>query len=196
MRTDRHDPNALISRWLDAERDGSGAADDMADDMADAALLELFELLPPLAPPAGFADRVLLRIGDAAPVPEPVGVSLLSRLFRSGGFRLGVAFGVMATALSLLWLPDLLLVLGRLVTPGDLMGLGVASVIDLGRWLALAARIGEWLLTVGGALAVSLTSPAAVKVTAACLAVSGVSFVVLRDLMTRDRRWSYVDPIQ
>jgi hypothetical protein len=190
MRTDRHDPNALIARWLDAERDGSEAADDMAD----AALLELFELLPPLSPPAGFADRVLLRIGETAPVAERAG--LLSRLFRSGGFRLGVAFGVMATALSLLWLPDLLLVLGRLVTPGDLMGLGVASVIDLGRWLALAARIGEWLLTVGGALAVSLTSPAAVKVTAACLAVSGVSFVVLRDLMTRDRRWSYVDPIR
>jgi hypothetical protein len=74
--------------------------------------------------------------------------------------------------------------------------LGVASVVDLGRWLSLAARIGEWLLTVGGALAVSLTSAAALKVTTACLAISGISFAVLRDLMTRERSWSYVDPTQ
>lgn len=191
MRTERHDPHdpdTLVSRWLDAERDG-------ADDMAEAALLEMFESLPPLAPPAGFADRVLRRVAldmEAAPVRT----SVFARLVQARVFRVAVAFGVLATALSLLWIPELLLVLGQMVSLGDVLGLGAASVVDLGRWLALAARIGEWLLTVGGAFAVSLTSPAAIKVTAACLAVSGVSFVVLRDLMTRNRSWSYVDSIR
>jgi hypothetical protein len=174
MRTDRHDPN---------------------DDHDP--LLELFELLPTLSPPAGFAGRVLRRIALEETVPaQSTWPVVLSRLVRFRVFRVSVAFGVMATALSLLWLPELLLILGRLVSLSDLMSLGAASMVDLGRWLTVAARIGEWLLTLGGALAVSLTSPAAVKVTAACLAISGVSFVALRDLMTRNRSWRYVDPIR
>jgi hypothetical protein len=183
MRRDRPDP---LTRWLDAERE------DRADD-AESALLELFELLPPLSPPAGFADRVLQRIALEAPAPAP---GRLARLGRSWGFRLAVAFGLFATGVSLLWLPQVLIVLARVVTLSDMVELGVASVVDLGRWLAMAARIGEWLLIVGRALAVSLASAAALEVTTACLAISGISFVVLRDLMTRERSWSYVDPMQ
>lgn len=187
MHTEPHDS---LTRWLAAERDGQ----DGADEIAEAALLELFELLPPLSPPPGFADRVMMRVEGTLPAPAPV--SWLGRLVRSLGFRVVVAGGVAASTIALLWLPELLLVLGRLVTLGDVVTVGTASVVDLGRWLTLAARIGEWLLTVGGALAVSLTSPAALKVTIACLAISGISFVALRDLMTRDRSWSHVDPVQ
>lgn len=183
MRTDQHD---ILTRWLDAEQNDH--------ETAEAALLELFESLPPLSPPAGFADRVLRRVALEASVPARPGV--LSRLVRSRAFRVATAAGVMGIALSLLWIPELLLVLGRLVTLGDVMSLGAASVVDFGRCLALVARIGEWFLTVGGALAVSLMSPAAAKVTAACLAISGISFAVLRDLMTRNRSWSYVEPIR
>jgi hypothetical protein len=190
MRTDRHDP---LTRWLDAERDGHADSDEIAEE----ALFELFESLPPLSPPAGFADRVLRRVAleDSAPAPlrRP---GVLSRMVHSRAFRVVVAFGVLGTALSLLWLPEVLLALGRLVTLDGVVSLGMATVVDLGRWLTLAARIGEWFLTVGGALAVSLTSPAAVKVTVACLAISGISFAALRDLMTRNRSWSYVEPIR
>ena len=187
MRTGRNAQDDLVTRWLEAEREGT-------DDVAEAALLEMFESLPPLAPPAGFADRVLRRVAlEEAPARQP---GVLGRLVRSRAFRFAVACGVFATAFALLWVPELLLVLGRLVSLGDLMDLGAASVVDLGRWLTLVARVGEWLLTLAGAFAVSLTSPAAVKVTAACLAISGVSFVVLRDLMTRNRSWRYVDPIR
>lgn len=195
MHTDPHDS---LTRWLAAERnDRAPAGTEEAEEMAEAALLELFELLPPLSPPPGFADRVMRRVELSLPAPAaPIPMGWLGRLVRSLGFRVAVGGGVMATTLALLLLPELFLVLGRIVTLGDVVGLGTASVVDLGRWLTLAARIGEWLFTVGGALAVSLTSPAAVKVTAACLAISGISFVALRDLMTRDRSWSHVDPVQ
>jgi hypothetical protein len=192
MRTERHTQDDLVSRWLEAESEG-------ADDAAEAALLEMFESLPPLTPRAGFADRVLRRVALEEAVAVPAGArqpGVLSWLVRSRAFRFAVACGVFATAFALLWLPELLLVLGRLVSLSDVMGFGAASLVDLGRWFTLVARIGEWVLTVGKAFAVSLTSPAALKVTAACLAISGISIAALRDLMNRNRSWSYVDPIR
>lgn len=187
MRTERHNPDDLVARWLEAEQEGT-------DDAAEALLLEMFESLPPLAPRAGFAGRVLHRV--ALEETAPGWQAVLGRLVRTRAFRFAVACGIVATAFALLWIPELLLVLGRLVSPGDVMDLGVASLVDLGRWLTLAARIGEWFLTLGKAFAVSLLSPVAAKVTVACLAISGISFAALRDLMTRNRSWSYVDPIR
>lgn len=190
MRTGQNPHDDLVSRWLEAEHEE-------ADDAAEAALLEMFESLPPLAPPAGFADRVLRRVALEGAATVPVRqAGVLGRLVRSRAFRFAIACGVVVTAFALLWVPELLLVLGRLVSLGDVMGFGAASLVDLGRWLTLAMRIGEWFLTLGKAFAVSLLSPAAVKVTAACLAISGISIAILRDLMTRNRSWSYVDPIR
>lgn len=191
MHTRRPDP---LARWLDAERNEH-------EDDAEAALLELFELLPPMAPRPGFSDRVLQRIAAepapvAAPVPVPVPArSRFGRLVRSRGLRVALALSVVTTGVFLLWLPQMLAILGRILTVGDLVRLSAASAVDLGRWLSVAARVGEWLFTVGKALAVSLTSPEALTVTCACLAISGISFVCLRDLMTRDRSWRYVDPM-
>lgn len=200
----RPDPRDPVTRWLDAERevDDAGAQPAETAETAEAALLELFESLPPLAPSAGFADRVLQRISPAA-MPAAVRVRRrssrqgpLARLFRSNGFRLVLASCLLATGISLLWLPQTLAALAGMVTVGDMVQLGVASLVDLSRWLGLVARVGEWFLTVVGALAVSLTSPPAIKVTTACLAISWISFVFLRDLMTRDRSWSYVDSVR
>lgn len=188
MQTRRHDP---LTRWLDAERD------DHEDD-AEAALMELFELLPPAAPRPGFSDRVLQRIGSAHAVPAMPAMPAsgrFGRLVRSRSLQVAVALSLVATGASLFWLPQILAVVARILTVSDVLGLTAASAVDLGRMLSVVARVGEWLFTVGGALAVSLTSPAALKVTTACLAISGVSFVFLRDLMTRDRSWSYVDRI-
>jgi hypothetical protein len=178
-----HPANDPMSRWLEAERDGR------AED-AEAALFEVFELLPPLAPSAGFADRVLRQVALQSPA------TARSSLFRSRGFRLVLASCLLAVGISLFWLPRALAALAGIVTVGDLVQVGVASAIDLGRWLLVIGGIGEWFVTVLEALAVSLTSPAALRLTAACLAVSGVSFVFLRDLMTRNRSWSYVDSAQ
>lgn len=179
-----------LTRWLEAERE----MDDARDEIAEAALLELFESLPPLAPSAGFADRVLRQI--AQPAIAPVRQSWLGWLFRSPGFRLVLASGLVAACVALLWLPQAMMALARMVSVGDVLELGTASLVDFGRWMGIATRVGEWFLTVLGALAVSLASPAALKVTVGCLATSGISIVFLRELMTRDRSLSYVDPIR
>ena len=113
--------------------------------------------------------------------------SWLVWLFRSPGFRLALTSGVLAACISMFWLPRLVVTLLGMATMNDVLELGVTSLVDLSHWLGLASRVGEWFLTVLGALAVSLTSPAALKVTAGCLAISGISFVFLRELMTRDR---------
>ncbi|MEA2558700.1 MAG: hypothetical protein QOH06_204 [Acidobacteriota bacterium] len=183
-RPEPHDP---MTRWLQAEREADDA-------VAEAALLEMFESLPRLAPSAGFADRVLLQI--AQPVVVPVRQNWLAWLFQSPGFRLALTSGVLAACISMFWLPRLLMTLIGMATMNDVVELGVTSLVDFSHWLGLASRVGEWFLTVLGALAVSLTSPGALKVTAGCLAVSGISFVFLRELMTRDRSLRYVDPIR
>ena len=183
-RPEPHDP---FARWLQAERE-------MDDAGAEAALLELFESVPRLAPAPGFADRVMRRV--AVPEPVPVREHWIVWLFRSPGFRLVLASCLLTAGIALLFLPQMLIAVARMVTFGDMLQLGVASVVDLGRWLGVAGRVGDWFLTVLGALAVSLTSPAAVKVMAGCLAVSGMSIAVLRELMTRDRSLRYVDPIR
>lgn len=190
-RPEPHDP---LTRWLQAERE----ADDAGALAAETALREMFESLPRLAPSAGFADRVLLQIAQTAvpaavpAIPVPVRQNWLVWLFRSPGFRLSLASGLLAACISMFWLPRLVMTLLGMATMNDLLELGVASLVDLSQWLGLASRVGEWFLTVLGALAVSLTSPAALKVTAGCLATSGISFVFLRELMTRDRSLRYV----
>lgn len=185
-RPDTHDP---LARWLQAERE-------MDDAAAEAALFELFESVPGPAPSPGFAERVMQRIAVPAVAPVPARERWIVWLFRSPGFRLVLASCLLTAGVALLFLPQMLIAVARMVTFGDMLQLGVASVVDLGRWLGVAGRVGDWFVTVLGALAVSLTSPAAVKVMAACLAVSGMSIAILRELMTRDRSLRYVDPIR
>lgn len=181
----RTDSHTAASRWLKAEQEESAEAEEM--------LLELFQSLPYRAPSAGFADRVLERVALPEEPAAAARESWFLWLFRSPGLRLALASCLLAAVLSLLWLPQTLRVLAGILSAGDLVQLSVGSLVDLGRWLGVAVRLGEWSVTVLGALAVSLMSPAAIKVAVGCLVVSAISFVALRDLMTRDRSLRYVE---
>src|SRR5262245_65998595 len=102
MRTSHQ--NAL-DRWLAAER-GDRAAE------AEGALRELFEALPLIAPPAGFADRVLVRAGLAAARRD---------FFASRAVRLVLVLCLAATGFGALWLPPTLRALAGLWSFGGML---------------------------------------------------------------------------
>jgi hypothetical protein len=176
MRSETHD---ALNRWLAAERVDSS-------DEADAGLRELFEVLPLLAPAAGFADRVLARAG-LQPVKRDV--------FASLAFRLVLAASLIALSLGAVWLPPTLRALGGLLSLGDVVGLGVRGVADASRGLAQLLRLGEWLFSLGRALSEPLMAPQAMAALAVCLLVSGLAFRFLRDHISGERSLSYVDPL-
>ena len=176
----------ILNRWLAAERDGR-------DDEADEALFALFEAeaLPPLAPSAGFADRVLVRAGVVA--GAPVRRSAFGGLW----FRGLVALALLATGLSLPWLSGALRSLvelaGRLWSPGDLVRLGMAALVTLSQALASVITFGEGLLGLGRVLASPFATPPVALVVVLCLLVSLMAFHFLRNLIARDRSWSHVE---
>jgi hypothetical protein len=175
----RPKPQDALNRWLAAEQDDRS-------DAADAALREMFEALPLLAPAAGFADRMLARAG-LQPVKRDV--------FASLGLRLVLAASLIALSLGAIWLPPVLRALGGLVSLSEVLALGVRGVADASRGLALLLRLGEWLFSLGQAVAEPLMAPRAMAALAACLLVSGLAFRFLRDHISGERSYRYVDPM-
>ncbi len=186
----RPSDDEILHRWLSAERDGR-------DGDAEAALSALFEALPPLAPPAGFADRVLVRAA-LAPIPAPVPVRRY--LLASPWFRALVSLSLLATGLTLPWLSEIVRFLaGGAVSfqwsPGDVVRLGTGALIAVSQGLVAALAFWDWLLGIGRALAAPFATPAMALIAIACLLVSLVAFHFLRNLITRDRSWIHVEPI-
>lgn len=177
MRPD-HDP---LTRWLDAERE------DLPDE-AEAALFELMASLPPRAPAAGFAERVLARVAlergmETAAAPA-------RRAFAWRGTWI-VAAGFLLTGLLLVWLP-LAVLAGN---PAGVLQAAISGGLEAVRWLASAAGVGQTVLTVAEAIAMALARPQIVVLTLICLALSVTSFRFLRGLVSRERSWAYVDPV-
>lgn len=182
----------ILSRWLTAEQSGD-------DEGAEAELLALFQALPPLAPPAGFADRVLARagregvLGNAAPAPLPA----RRNPFASHWLQAAVALCLLVTGAALPWLTEMLRSLAgpvRLVWgPGDLVRLGIGALNAVTRGLVAAFDLWTWFLGIGRTLTEPLMTPVVAVGLFACLLVSLVAFRLLRDLITRDRSWTHVD---
>jgi len=168
-----------LDRWLAAER-GSRPEE------AEAALHELFAALPLVAPPAGFADRVLVRAGLAAARRD---------LFASRGVRLVLAACLAATGLGALWLPPTLRVLAGLWSLSSFVRAGLETLTGVTQWLASVLRLGELLVTVGRALTEPLTLPQVTAVLVICLLASSLGFRFLRDQITGERNWTYVDRV-
>ena len=173
----------LLARWLAAERD------DRADE-AEAALLALFEELPRPEPLPGFADRVLARVGLGA-VAAPVQRNLFASRWR----RALLALALLATGLSLFWLPATLQALAGLLSFSDLFQVWTAIFAGAAEAFASVVAFGDWLLTLGISLARLLATPTVAGVMIVCLVVSTVAFRFLRDLITRERSWIHVEPI-
>lgn len=177
-----HPSQDPLTRWLAAESEDRPDADAAAEE----ALFELMAALPTLAPPAGFADRVLARAAVAAP----------ARVRRSAFWtRWAVGLGLLATALSLVFVPGTLAAVAGLWSFAELFEAGVRSLVDVSLWLTSALQIGQTVFAVGEALSLSLARPGMAALVVVCLLISAAALRFLRDLVARDRSWAYVDPI-
>jgi len=171
----------ILDRWLTAEQN------DRAEE-ADAALAALFTALPPLLPPAGFADRVMLRAGlEMAVAPAR------RNLFASLWVRGALSLCLLSVGVSVLWLPQMLHAIAGLLSVGGLVRIWTSSVVTACRWLGSVLGLWDFLLTVGRALATPLETPAVALALVSCLLVSLLAFRSLRGLITRDRSWTYVN---
>lgn len=177
----------ILNRWLAAEEGGR-------DGDAEAALFALFEAaLPPVAPPAGFADRVLARAGLTAPVPAR------KSFFAALWLHRFAMLALLAVGLSLPWLSEILRSAASLTSlfwsPGDLVRLGIEALIAISQGLVASLALWDWLLGIGRAIASPLATPAMALVLIGCMLVSLVAFHFLRNLITRDRSWSHVESV-
>jgi hypothetical protein len=176
----RHSHQDALNRWLAAERDDRAAE-------SEAALLELFAALPLVAPPAGFADRVLVRAGlQTAAVPAD--------LFAWRPLRVVLGLALAATGFGVLWLPPLLHFLVGLWSVGGAIQGGIRVLTDAGQWLATTLRIWDFLVTIVHDLAQPLAVPQVMAVLVLSLFASSLAFRYLRDQITGERNWTYVDP--
>ena len=187
---ERHpqDP-AAVERWLAAEREGSEAA-------AEAALAALLAGLDRPAPPAGFAERVMLRAAAAGVLATPL-IPLVPRasLVRSPWARAAVVVLLLGAALALVYALGAVRPLAAGLSPGDLVA-GLAGLASaLGAALAGLLEATERLEVLRRAVAASLASPAVVLALGFCLALAAGGFRLLHDILQRERSWSYVDPI-
>jgi hypothetical protein len=171
------EPDSL-ERFLEAER-----ADRTEE--SEEALFALFEALPELAPPAGFGERTLARLGVATVRPTR------AALWRRGFFLLGIA----AVAWMAAWTPAILAALGHLVSPVGLVNAANGAVTSI--LLAGSELLGmaQKLFVLGEVLARPLRTPQVSTAAAVCLVLSGMAFRSLRDLLSRQRSWAHVEPI-
>lgn len=188
-------PDAL-ARWLAAEQAGQ-------DDAAEAALFELMEDLPPVTPPAGFADRVMARWALESPPASPAfqRAAVPARERAAPVWtRFAVGFGLLSAAAAFFVLPAVLIALGALtgsvgsLSLAEILQAGVRALSGVSQTMASLVGLGQALATAFEALTPSLATPRLAGAVALCLAVSVASFRFLREVISRERSWAYVDP--
>ncbi len=210
-------PDALgemdaLDRGLAAERSAVAAgvdadADAAAELAAEAAFAELLVSLPRPAPPPGFADQVLARARRAPgrrwlgwrwrPLPGRAAWSLPALPAAAAA----AVAAVVVLLLALLGLPaesGVAAAMAARLGATSIAGLLQASVegmIAAGRWLADVVDFGDTLVLLVRAVAEPLATPPVAALAAACLLVSVLATRCLVDLIQRDRRWVYADPI-
>jgi hypothetical protein len=130
------------SRYLEAERSGR-------EEEAELLLLELFTALPQAVPAAGFAGRILARIGPAARR------SLLSH--RS--VRLALAASLIVAGVGAALVAPMVPPLAALVGPGRLLGGIVSLVSSLAVRFASGVAVWEQVGAIVGTLARAAANP-------------------------------------
>jgi hypothetical protein len=218
MNEQTHPPSDPLRRWLEAELAGE-TSDARPSDPGDLAFAELYRELEAgagldgyAAPPRGFADRVALRIAAEVPAPAWHGAARAAQAAptaptaaaepggRQGWLRRLPAAGLLtAAALSVLvslpWLPVAIHLIFHQASLASLLKAGIGSAIDAGQWAATLATLGNKLLLLIQVFAGPLATPPIAFLALVCLLVSVLALRCLHDVIQRDRRWVYADPI-
>lgn len=152
------------TRYLAAEAEGRDAE-------AEAALAELFRVLPERRPRTGFADRVMLRL------------AVRPSWFARPAVRFALAAAMVAVAVSAALLVPLLAPLAGLIGPGGAIGFAVEGLTRLVTRFAEGLAAWAPLATVGRALGRALLEPrlaalVGVQFLIAALALRGLAGVV------------------
>jgi hypothetical protein len=116
----------------------------------------------------------------------------------SAGLGLAAGVGLVAAAAALLlplWLPAAVRALVGVVSISGLLQAGIGSILDLGHWAAAVVTLGNKLLLLERAVAEPLATPPVAALAGGGLLVSVLALRFLYELIQRDRRWVYVDPI-
>ena len=163
------DRNNPLSRWLAAERSAT-------TERVESSLVELFGVLSHPLPRAGFADGVMARL---APLPQAEKVAL--------GWRLMLAACLMLVALSVAWLPLVIVPLADVVRLGQVVELLVAATVAGSR--ALADWLAFWhsLIEVNRVVVTVVSKPAVAATLIGVAGLTAVSFRAFSVLMAAER---------
>jgi hypothetical protein len=153
---------------------------------AEPALGEVFRRLP-LAPPAGFADRVLARAGLALTraARDP---------FAAWTARLAIGGALLLAGCASIALPPVAAVLLRLVSPAALVDGAAAALSAGGQALARAFSLVEVFADLGRVAGELAGTPAVAGALAAAALLAMAAFRVLDQLMTSERSSRYARP--
>ncbi len=154
-------------RYLDAERSG-------ADGEAEAALRTLFAALPVLEPPAGFALRVLARVGRK---------SIFSRV----SVRIALAASLLVAALGAGWVAPAVAALSGLLGPAELLGSAIGQIAGLSVRFASGVAFWERLGELGAVLARAALEPRILTLLIAQVAVAAIALRALTQLSLSKR---------
>lgn len=170
MRDSHNDPR--LTPWLQAEACGEEAA---AEKAADATLSQLFAALPRTAVPAGFADRIMLRVEQVA--AGELAERAYWPLERAALWLLAVC----AAAISLLprWLPGLL---DRLNPETWIDGLATLFV-RAAHAVAALAQLWEALAGIARWIALAAGSPQVLAAVALCALLAATAGRLLLGLL-------------
>jgi hypothetical protein len=177
MKRQRATNEPALRRWLAAE-----AAERPAE--AETALAELFAALPRLAPPAGFADRVMLAAALAPPAASRAVAWTLRGL---------LAAAVALVALGVPSLPRLLAPAWAGFSLSRLFDAVTSGLVAAARWIAAALSFWDGLARLGAWVAQTTTAPAVATALLAGLVLAAAALRLLAELIAHERSWSHVE---
>ena len=162
-----------FDKWLDLEQRGQPPVE------ADEALRQVFLGLPQIPLPVGFADRVLARLGLAAPAPP------------SFALRVAVGLCLSLTGLSVVLLPGTLKSVTDLLMAVSWIEVGTSALVGFVQRVAEGFAVWRVVSDVGEILATAFDTRIVLVALSLSVLLSAGAFRMLYGLMIQGRSSRY-----